>query len=129
MERVAASPDNTPDRALLEDESLHSSKARNLHSASPAEISRYREQRRPFITAIQNVASVVKSGDHFDTARSEFLALPSSIRCYMLDAHGKQIGTDMISRHPPAAQGVDFSALATHADADWSRREFFRRAV
>jgi hypothetical protein len=46
----------------------------------------------------------------------------------MLDADGKQIGTDVSSRHPPAAQGVDFNALAAPADADWSRRDFFGRA-
>lgn len=118
----------TSARASLEDDPLHSSEIRKLHSASPAEISRYREERRPFISAIQRIAAVMKSGDDFDTACSAFLVLPGSIRCYMLDADGRQIGTDVASPHPPVAQGVNFNALAASADADWSRRDFFGRA-
>ncbi|MGH2348851.1 MAG: EAL domain-containing protein [bacterium] len=118
----------TSARASLEDESLSSSEVGKLRNASPADISRYREERRPFISAIQNVASRVKSGDEFDTACSEFLALPGAIRCYLLDAEGRQIGAEVNSRRPPAAQGVDFDALAAASDADWSRRDYFRRA-
>jgi EAL domain-containing protein (putative c-di-GMP-specific phosphodiesterase class I) len=126
--RVAGRPNETAARASLAEESLYSAEIKKLRSASPAEISRYREERRPFIAAILHIGSLVKSGNHFDTACSEFLALPGSIRCYMLDANGKQIGADVTSRHPPAARSVDFSALAAPADADWSRRDFFRRA-
>jgi EAL domain-containing protein (putative c-di-GMP-specific phosphodiesterase class I) len=115
-------------RATLEEDSLHSSEVRKLRNASPAEISRYREERRPFIAAIQRAASHAKSGDFFDAACSEFLSLPGAIRCYMLDADGRQIGTDVTSRHPPAAEGVDFNALVLNADADWSRRDYYRRA-
>ncbi len=117
------------DRALLEEESLHSSKIRKLRNASPAEISQHREERRPFITAIQHVASRVKSGDYFDTACSEFLVLPDAIRCYMLDASGRQINIDVAAPKAPTAQGVNFDALAAPAEANWSRREFFRRAL
>lgn len=126
--RAPSRTKETSARASLEDEPLHSSEIRKLRSASPVEIGRYREERRPFVSAIQRIASQVKSGDNFDTACSEFLALPGSIRCYMLDAGGKQIGTDVTSGHPPTARGVDFNALAAPADADWSRRDFFRRA-
>ncbi len=118
----------TADRASLEEENLHSSGVKKLRTASPAEINRYREQRRPFISAIQHLAALVKSGDYFDTACSEFLALPGAIRCYLLDADGRQIDADVTPRHPPAPKGVDFNALAVASQADWSRRDFFRRA-
>lgn len=126
--RAPSRTKETSARALLEDEPLHSIEIRKLNSASPAEISRYREERRPFIAEIQRIATRVKSGDDFATACSAFLPLPGSIRCYMLDADGRQIGTDVTARHPPAAQGVDFNALTAPADADWSRRDFFGRA-
>ncbi|HKQ23791.1 MAG TPA: EAL domain-containing protein [Burkholderiales bacterium] len=126
--RAPSRTKETAARASLQDEPLHSSEIRKLPRASPAEISRYRDERRPFISAIQRIAALVKSGDDFEVACSAFLALPGAIRCYMLDADGKQVGTDVYSRHPPAAQGVDFNALITHADADWSRRDFFSRA-
>lgn len=118
----------TAPRASLEDDSLRSSEIGKMRSASPAEISRYREERRPFIAAIQHLTSLVKSGDYFDTACSEFLSLPGSIRCYMLDADGRQIDADVTARHPPAAEGVDFNTLASGANADWSRRDYYRRA-
>lgn len=126
--RAPARSKETAARASLEDEALRSSEVGKLRNASPAEISRYREERRPFISAIQHLASRMKSGDDFDTACSEFLALPGAIRCYRLDADGRQIEADVTSRRPPAAQGVDFHALAEAPDADWSRRDYFRRA-
>lgn len=126
--RARSRATQTTARASLEDEPLHSSDIRKLHSATPAEISRYREQRRPFISAILRAANSVKSGADFESACSAMLALPGAIRCYRLDADGKQIGTEVVSRHAPAAQGVDFNALTAPANADWSRRDFFRRA-
>jgi len=126
--RAPSRTNETSARASLEHEPPHSSEIRKLRSASPDEISRYREERRPFISAIQHIATSMKSGDDFEIACSALLALPGTIRCYMLDADGKQIGTDVTSRHPPSAQGVDFNALTAPADADWSRRDFFCRA-
>jgi len=128
-ELVKTKPKNPTARALLAAESLHSSKVRKLRAASPAEINRYREARRPYITAIQRGASLVKSGEQFDSACNEFLSLPGAISCHMLNADGRQIGGIVNSRHPPAAQSMDFSSLAAPADADWSRREYFRRAL
>jgi EAL domain-containing protein (putative c-di-GMP-specific phosphodiesterase class I) len=118
----------TAARASLEDEALRSSEIGKLRNASPAEISRYREERRPFVSAIQHLGTRLRAGEDFDTACSEFLALPDAIRCYRLDAEGRQIDADVLSRRPPPAQGVDFHALAAAPDADWSRRDYFRRA-
>jgi len=126
---VETKPKNPTARALLAAESLHSSKVRKLKGASPAEINRYREARRPYITAIQRGASLVKSGEQLDSACNEFLSLPGAISCHMLNADGRQIGGVVNSRHPPVAQSMDFSSLAAPADADWSRREYFRRAL
>ena len=128
-EHVAATPNTSSTRELLTDESLHSSRVRKMRSASPAEINRYREQRRPYITAIQHSAALVKTGEPHDTACSEFLALPGAISCFILNADGRQIGGLVTSPHAPPPQSVDFSALAAPADADWSRRQYFRRAL
>jgi hypothetical protein len=100
-----------------------------MRSASPAEINRYRQQRRPYITAIQHSAALVKTGEPLDKACSEFIALPGAISCYILNTDGRQIGGLVASPHAPAPQSVDFSAIAAPSDADWSRREYFRRAL
>ena len=126
--RAPSRSKETSSRVSPEDEPLHSSEFGKQRKASPAAIGRYREERRPFILAIQRIASLVKSGDNFYIACSEFLALPGAIRCYILDMDGRQIGADVTSLHPPAAQGVDFNTLAASTDADWSRRDFFGRA-
>jgi EAL domain-containing protein (putative c-di-GMP-specific phosphodiesterase class I) len=126
--RAPSRNNKTAARASLTDKPQFSAEVRKLQRPSPAEISRYREERRPFISAILRIAALVKAGDDFDIACSAFLALPGSICCYRLDADGRQIGTDAAFPHPPAAQGVNFNALAASADADWSRRDFFGRA-
>jgi EAL domain-containing protein (putative c-di-GMP-specific phosphodiesterase class I) len=128
-EPVSLSLSGTGSRALLSEESLHSAKIRELRNASPDEINRYREERRPYIGAIQHVASLVKSGDSLESGCGKFFALPDSIRCYMLDADGKHMGANIISRRASAAQSVDFNSLAAPSEPDWSRREFFRRAL
>jgi EAL domain-containing protein (putative c-di-GMP-specific phosphodiesterase class I) len=128
-ERATATPNTSSTRELLIDESLHSSRVRKKRGASRAEINRYREQRRPYITAIQHSASLVKYGEQHETACSEFLALPGAISCYILNADGRQIGGLVTSPHSPAPQSINFSALAAPADADWSRREYFRRPL
>ena len=99
-----------------------------MRSATPAQINRYRQQRRPYITAIQHSASLVKAGEPLDTACREFLALPGAISCFILNADGRQIGGIVTSPEAPGPQSVDLSALAAPSDADWSRREYFRRA-
>ena len=128
-EHIAATPDMTSTRELLVDESQRSSRVKKMRTASPAEINRYREQRRPYITAIQHSAALVKTGEPIDTACNEFLALPGAISCYILNADGRQIGGLVTSPNAPAPQSVDFSTLAAPSDADWSRREYFRRAL
>ena len=126
---VSTRPAKTLARLSLEDEALYSSHIKKLRSASPADISRYREERRPFINAMQQVASLVRSGGEFATCCGEILQIQSAIRCFMLDSDGRQTGNDAASFHPPTRQGVDFHSLAGRTEGDWSRRDFFHRAL
>ena len=119
----------TSARLSLEDEALYSSQIKNLRNASPVEISRYREQRHPFINALKNIALAVKMTDEFAARCQEILKIPSTIRCFMLDAEGRQIGADVVSPNAPTARGVDFNGLAGRPAGEWSRRDFFRRAI
>jgi EAL domain-containing protein (putative c-di-GMP-specific phosphodiesterase class I) len=117
-------------RTSLQEEKLHSAvSSRALGSASPAEIGRYREERRPFIAELQRAASLVKGGAELEAASTQFLQLPGAIRCFMLDHNGKQIGMEAHARSAPTKQGVDFSLPEDRLQSDWSRRDFFRRAV
>jgi hypothetical protein len=57
------------------------------------------------------------------------LQIPGVIRCFLLDAEGKQVGVDAVSPNAPPAASVDFHDLAGRPEGDWSRRDFFRRAM
>ncbi len=116
-------------RASLDEETLYSSHIKKLRSASPADIHRYRDERRPFIAAIQQAGPLMEAGAGFEAACGEFLKLDGAIRCFLLGADGGQIGPELSNASAPAPQGMNFSELIEQTDGDWSRRDFFRRAM
>ena len=128
-QRVSVRPDEHVTRVSLENEMLHSSHVNGLRKASPADIARYREQRHPYLAAIQNIAAKVKSGAALDSSCDAFLGLEDAIRCFLLDSSGRYIGADIFSPRPPARQSADFYSMAARNEGDWSRRDFFRRAI
>ncbi len=127
--RDSAAPAETAARASLEDEALYSSNIKKLRNSSPAEIGRYREERRPFLNAMQDIAARVRSGAPLETSCSEFLALPGAIRCYALDGEGIQRGAEIFAPNPPARETADFHGMVGASESNWSRRDFFRRAL
>ncbi|HVY07138.1 MAG TPA: EAL domain-containing protein [Burkholderiales bacterium] len=116
-------------RASLDEEILHSSHVKKLRSASPSDIHRYRDERRPFISAIKQAAALMEAGAGFEAACADFLKLDGAIRCFLLDADGASIGPDLSGAYAPAPQGTNFSDLLEPGDGNWSRRDFFRRAM
>ncbi|MEO8158386.1 MAG: EAL domain-containing protein [Betaproteobacteria bacterium] len=116
-------------RTVLDEDALHSSHIKKLRSASPGDIHRYRDERRPFIAAIQHADALMQEGADFDTACRDFLKLDGAIRCFLLGGDGGQIGAELAVAGAPAPQAVNFSDLIEHVDGDWSRRDFFRRAM
>lgn len=127
--RTSVRPDDGVARGSLENEALHTSPGSGLRKPSPAEIARYRLHRHPYFTALQKIASRIASGSALEVSCDAFLALDGAIRCFLLDDSGRQIGADIFSAQPPTRQGVDFHSMAVRKEADWSRRDFFRRAI
>jgi EAL domain-containing protein (putative c-di-GMP-specific phosphodiesterase class I) len=116
-------------RQTLEAGALHSSHIGRLRQASPEKIRQHREVRRPYILAVQKIASLLDGAATFETSCGDFLALPGAIRCFLLDAEGRQVGADVRALAPPKPQAPDFNSLAGGTDGNWSRRDFFRRAM
>lgn len=116
-------------RAAIDDEDPNASHVKQLRSASPSDIHRYRDERRPFVAAMQQAGAMMAAGSGFEAACAEFLKLDGAIRCVLLGADGAQIGPALAATLAPAPQGVDFSGLIEAADGNWSRRDFFRRAM
>jgi hypothetical protein len=128
-QRASVHVDEGVTRASLVNETLHSVQVNGSRKASPADIARYRAQRHPYLAAVQDVAAKIRSGAALESSCDIFLVLPGAIRCFVLDGIGHQIGADVFSKHPPARQGVDFHSLGARNGGDWSRRDFFRRAI
>jgi hypothetical protein len=128
-QHVSVRLDEGRTRVSLENETLHSSQVNGQRKASPADIARYREQRHPYLEAVQYIAAKVKSGAALESSCDAFLGLQGAIRCFLLDGNGRQIGADIFSVRPPARQSADFYSIAAGNEGDWSRRDFFRRAI
>ncbi|MBI3530587.1 MAG: EAL domain-containing protein [Betaproteobacteria bacterium] len=128
-QRVSVRPDMRVTRVSLENETLHSSHADGLRKASPSDIARYRQQRHPYLAAIQNIAAQVRSGVALETSSDAFLGLEGALRCFLLDGSGSHLGADIFSASPPPRQSADFYSMGALNKSDWSRRDFFRRAI
>jgi EAL domain-containing protein (putative c-di-GMP-specific phosphodiesterase class I) len=115
-------------RAALDDANPQAH-VKQLRSASPSDIHRYRDERRPYVSAMHQAGTMMTAGGGFEAACAEFLKLDGAIRCVLLGADGAQIGPVLTGALAPAPQSVDFSDLIEAADGNWSRRDFFRRAM
>ena len=126
---ISTRPDDHSTRVPLENEALRSSQIKSLRKASPEDIAHYRQQRRPYLAAIQDIAAQIKSGAALESSCNTFLGLAGAIRCFQLDARGTQTGGDVPAVQPPPRQRMDFHSLAAQNDGDWTRKDFFRRAI
>lgn len=87
----------------------------------------YRERLAPYIQAIQEAAILLGAGCETSIAIAPFLRKPRSMRCYVLDEHGYQIGRNVAAR---AAEDQQIAVPGFDASRSrWSRRPYFRRAV
>jgi hypothetical protein len=129
MRPVRIGQDEDVARASLENEKLHSSQAKSLQKASPSDIARYRQQRHPYLAAMRDIAARVKAGDLFEASCDAFLDLDGAIRCFLLDGSGKPAATDVFAAQVPDRQSADFYTVSADHEGDWSRRDFFRRAI
>ncbi|MGH8676766.1 MAG: EAL domain-containing protein [Burkholderiales bacterium] len=119
----------TTERVPLLDGILYSSFVDRLRKVSAPEISKYREERRPYLLALQHAVSRFEDGVAFERACKEFLDLDGAIRCFMLNAEGRQVGLDVYSANPPDTRQMDFVMPLESQDSDWSRKDYYRRAV
>lgn len=74
-------------------------------------------------------AVALLQGTPFDQAATPMLAMPDLIRCFLLDAEGRQIGRNLNARLAPTAANPRFAPLADTTGAVWSRRTYFQHAI
>lgn len=82
----------------------------------------------PFRDALQQAAAGLRAGQALAEAAQAFLARTGSQLVYLLDARGFLVD-EALPRAGSAAPNPRFAPLADAADARWSRRPYFRRAL
>ena len=88
----------------------------------------YQEAVAPYINAIGYASVLLSAGRCLEEACASFLDLPQADFCYVLDASGQQIGTNLYAQVHPACD-IRFAPLADARSARWARRPYFRRAL
>lgn len=84
---------------------------------------------KPYQTAFRDSAQLVSQGGGLEPASQPFLRLPKTVRCFLLNKSGYQVGGNIVSlasTHPPDSR---YRPLSDVSDANWSRRPYYRRAL
>jgi EAL domain-containing protein (putative c-di-GMP-specific phosphodiesterase class I) len=101
----------------------------NFTHKGRGERSRQRERIAPYLNAIGYASVLASAGRTMDEACRAFLSLPAAEACYLLDADGRQIGTNQWASETTAARSRPPKPFEDARGACWSRRPYFRRAV
>jgi len=83
----------------------------------------------PYLRAFQRAAERLAAGEALDEVCWNFLALDDAARCFLLDAHGRQAGRNVVLRADRAVREARFLPLADAQGANWLRRPYFRGAI
>ena len=89
----------------------------------------YRSEIAPYINGLGYSSVLLKAGQPFEIASRGFLELPLAERCFLLDAHGYQIGDNISSPHLKVKNNSRYVPVSDASGANWSRRHYFRRAL
>ncbi len=89
----------------------------------------YRSSIGPYRHAMGNAGVLLSVGRSMDEACRDFLALPGTEPCYLLDGNGYQIGGNLWRGPIALAHDRGFEPLRESEGACWARRPYFRRAV
>ncbi|MCX4163918.1 MULTISPECIES: EAL domain-containing protein [Paraburkholderia] len=83
----------------------------------------------PYVRAFERAAERLSAGEALDEVCWNFLALDHAARCFLLDANGRQSGSNVVLRADRAAHETRFLPLADAQGANWLRRPYFRAAI
>lgn len=83
----------------------------------------------PFRNAIGHAGMLLGAGHSLESACQGFMGLPNAEVCYLLDANGYQIGTNVWHPEHTLRPELACDPLRDSNGACWARRPYFRRAV
>ncbi len=93
------------------------------------ESKKYQSRMQEFIPAFVQSAKHVEAGMEAATACVNLLLHPNITRCFLLNEVGKQLGTTQKSTLYNPLFDQRFNPLLEANDANWSRRQYFQRAI
>jgi EAL domain-containing protein (putative c-di-GMP-specific phosphodiesterase class I) len=79
--------------------------------------------------AFTHAADRVARGEGFPSAVRDVLALKNTLRCFLLDQDGSQIGENLTAASGVARQDLRHEPLMSARGANWTHRHYFRRAI
>lgn len=103
-----------------------------IYRESTLKDSGFREHEiEPYIQCFPRIVEELQKNQPLSLAAAEFLKLPYSARCYLLDKEGKQIGNNVTCGQEQDENNVDlrFMPVIDGRGASWFRRHYFRRAL
>jgi hypothetical protein len=83
----------------------------------------------PYINGLGYASVLLRAGQPLEVACKGFLELPLAERCFLLDHSGYQIGANIMSPRGGTAPSPRYTPLNDARGANWSRRQYFRRAL
>lgn len=89
----------------------------------------HHQEMAPYQNALEQVSVLLAAGKSMAEACAEFLALPNTQFCYLLDGSGRQIGQNVWAPHCLPTQKPQLAPLGDTRNARWSRRPYFSRAI
>lgn len=87
------------------------------------------EELKPYITEFRNCASLLSLDSPLREGSMPLLKYARVLRCYLIDAEGRQVGPNVLSERAARQFDPRFRPLANVSSASWSRRPYFRRAM
>lgn len=120
-----------PREQLVDAQNQNLSQLRDKHTQfADAARMRYRDAVDPclveFKAALQAIKSEVQTHEQ---SCERLLALPGVMRVYFLDEGGYQIGENILKQQLPEHADARYRPLSEAAEANWSRRYYFRQAM
>ncbi len=83
----------------------------------------------PYVRAFVRIGERLAAGEPLEEVCWNFLALDHAARCFLLDAHGRQAGRNIVLRADRPGNEARFMPVADAQGANWMRRPYFRSAI
>lgn len=84
---------------------------------------------KPYQTAFRDSAQLTTLGCSLATASEPFLRLPRTVRCFLLNQSGYQVGGNIVSLASTHPADPRYRPLTDVTEANWSRRPYYQRAL